>query len=151
MPPKASVPKIPAAIPPHVPHKPCNGQTPKTSSMRHLFWVRVNIATKMAPATAPTTSAPIGCITSEPAQTATKPAKGPLWTKPGSFLPKTNATKVPPTMAMSELSATKPETLSKVCALITLKPNQPTMRIQAPNARNGMLDGGCAEMAPSLR
>ena len=38
----------------------------------------MNMATKMAPAIAPTTIAPIGCITSEPAQTATKPAKGPL-------------------------------------------------------------------------
>ena len=38
-----------------------------------------------------------------------------------------------------------------VCALITLKPNQPTVRIQAPSARKGMLEGGCAEIAPSLR
>ena len=34
---------------------------------------------------------------------------------------------------------------------LTLKPNQPTVSTQAPNARNGMLDGGCAEMPPSLR
>ena len=32
----------------------------------------------------------------------------------------------------------------RVCALITLKPNQPTMRIQEPSARNGMLDGAKA-------
>ena len=39
---------------------------------------QVNIKTKIAPATPPTTSAPIGCITSEPAHTATSPASGPL-------------------------------------------------------------------------
>jgi hypothetical protein len=36
--------------------------------------------------------------------------------------------------------------LVQVCALMTLKPNQPTIRIQAPSARKGMLDGGCAEI-----
>ena len=49
------------------------------------------------------------------------------------------------------LTATSPESLSTVCALITLKPNQPTTSTHAPSARNGMLEGGCAEMAPSLR
>ena len=150
-PPSDWAPKIPAAMPPQVPHKPCKGHTPSTSSMRHLFWVKVNITTKMPPATAPTTSAPMGCIKSEPAHTATKPAKGPLCTKPGSFLPSSKATKVPPTMAIKELTATKPEILSSVCALMTLKPNQPTIKIQAPKARKGMLEGGCAEIAPSLR
>ena len=31
------------------------------------------------------------------------------------------------------------------------KPNQPTVSIQAPRARNGMFEGGWAETAPSLR
>ena len=56
-----------------------------------------------------------------------------------------------PTIAVSELTATRPEILSSVWARITLKPNQPTIKIQAPKARNGMLEGGCAEIAPSLR
>src|SRR5471030_1038042 len=51
------------------------------------------------------------------------------------------ATSVPPTIAISELTATRPEILSSVCALITLKPNQPIASTQAPSARNGMLDG----------
>ena len=65
-------------------------------------------------------------MTSEPAQTATSPASGPLWTKPGSLRPTSVATIVPPAIAISELTATRPEILSSVCALITLKPNQPT-------------------------
>ena len=54
-------------------------------------------------------------------------------------------------MAISELTATSPEILSSVWALITLKPNQPTVRIQAPSARKGMFDGGWALIEPSLR
>ena len=45
----------------------------------------------------------------------------------------------------------RPEILSRVCALITLKPNQPTIRIQEPKARNGILEGGWAETSPFLR
>jgi hypothetical protein len=71
--------------------------------------------------------------------------------KAGVVLAQASAASVPPTMAIKELTATRPEILSTVCALITLKPNQPTVKIQAPSARNGMLDGGWAEMAPSLR
>ena len=66
-------------------------------------------------------------------------------------MPSTKAAKVPPTMAIRELTATRPEILSSVCALMTLKPNQPTIKIHAPKARKGMFEGGCAEMAPSLR
>ena len=119
--------------------------------MRQRFCVSVNMTTKTAPATAPVTSAPSGCIRSDPAQIATSPASGPLCTKPGSLRPSTSAASVPPTIAISELTATRPEILSMVCALITLKPNQPTVRIHAPSARKGMFDGGCAETAPSLR
>jgi hypothetical protein len=125
-------------MPPQAPHRPCSGQTPSTSSIFQRFCVSVNITTNRPPATPPVTSAPIGCIRSEPAQTATSPASGPLCTKPGSFLPATSATSVPPTMAISEFMATRPEILSRVCALMTLKPNQPTVRIQAPSARKGM-------------
>ena len=89
-------------------------------------------------------------MTSEPAHTATSPASGPLWTKPGSLRPATSAASVPPAIASSELTATRPDILSSVCADITLKPNQPTVRIHAPSARNGIDDGGCAEIAPSL-
>jgi hypothetical protein len=60
------------------------------------------------------------------------------------------AASVPPTIAISELTATRPLILSSVCALMTLKPNQPTVRIQAPSARKGMLEGGCARCAPSF-
>ncbi len=42
-------------------------------------------------------------------------------------------------MAISELTATRPLILSMVWADMTLKPNQPTDRIHAPSARNGML------------
>ena len=69
----------------------------------------MNAQTNKTPATKPVTKAPKGCITSDPAHTATKPAKGPLCTKPGSFLPITNAAKVPPTKAINELTATNPE------------------------------------------
>ena len=150
-PPSACAPKMPAAMPPHAPQRPCSGQTPSTSSIFHLFCVQVNSRTNSAPATAPTASAPSGCIRSEPAHTATRPASGPLCTKPGSLRPRASAASVPPTMAISEFTATRPEILSSVCALITLKPNQPTVRIQAPSARNGMLEGGWALMPPSLR
>ena len=141
-PPKAVVPKIPAAMPPQAPHNPCNGQTPNTSSIFKRFCVKLKAQTNKAPATTPVAKAPSGCITSEPAQTATKPAKGPLWTKPGSFLPTTKAAKVPPTKAINEFTATKPDIPCIACADITLKPNQPTVSIHAPSARNGILDGG---------
>ena len=90
---------------------------------------------QIAPAMAPTTSAPRGCIKSDPAQTATRPASGPLWINPGSFLPIASAASVPPTMAMSDLTATWPEIFSIVWALKMLKPNHPTVGIQAPNAK----------------
>src|SRR3990172_8117937 len=105
----------------------------------------------MTPAAAPTTSAPTGCITSDPAHTATNPASGPLFTKPGSLRPAKSAASVPPAIAMSELRATKPLTLSSVCADITLNPNQPTDSTQAPSARNGIDEGGCELITrPSL-
>ena len=89
-------------------------------------------------------------MTSEPAHTATSPASGPLCTKPGSLRPAASAASVPPAIAISELTATRPLILSIACADMTLKPNQPTDRIQAPSARNGIDDGGCAAMRPSL-
>jgi hypothetical protein len=46
--------------------------------------------------------------------------------------------------------ATSPEIRSSACADITLKPNQPTDRIHAPRARNGIDDGGCAAIPPSF-
>ena len=57
---------------------------------------------------------------------------------------------MPPAIAISEFMATSPEILSIVCALITLKPNQPTDSTHAPSARNGMIDGGCAATPPSF-
>ena len=55
---------------------------------------------------------------------------------------------MPPTIAISEFSATRPVTPSSTCALITLKPNQPTHSTQAPSARKGMFDGGMAISEP---
>ncbi|MNR67879.1 hypothetical protein D3C85_1921040 [compost metagenome] len=52
-------------------------------------------------------------------------------------------------MAISELIATRPLTPCKVWALMTLKPNQPMIRIHDPNARKGMLDGANATSRPS--
>ena len=40
----------------------------------------------------------------------------------------------PPTIAISELMATRPEIFDNSPALATLKPNQPTMRNQEPSA-----------------
>ncbi|MNY32052.1 hypothetical protein D3C86_1662430 [compost metagenome] len=140
---------MPQAIPPHTPHRPCSGQTPSTSSIFQRFWVAVKAQTNSAPAIAPVSRAPIGCIRSEPAQTATRPASGPLCRKPGSLRPTSSAARVPPTMASSELTATRPLTPCKVCALITLKPNQPTIRIHEPSARNGMFEGAKATSLPS--
>ena len=57
---------------------------------------------------------------------------------------------VPPAMAIRELAATRPLILSSVCALMTLKPNQPTASTQAPSARKGIDDGGWAAMMPFL-
>ena len=96
----------------------------------------------------PTAKAPIGCIKSEPAHTATKPAKGPLCTNPGSFLPITKAARVPPAIAINVLTATKPLIPSKVCADMTLKPNQPMVRIHDPKAKKGMLEGAKATNFP---
>ena len=97
----------------------------------------------------PVASAPSGWNTSEPAHTATSPASGPLWMKPGSFFPATNAASVPPTIAMSEFTAPSPLIPSTACALITLKPNHPTVRIQAPSARNGIELGAKDVILPS--
>ena len=45
-------------------------------------------------------------------------------------------------MAKSEFTATSPLIPVNDWALITLKPNQPTARIQLPSDRNGMLEMG---------
>ncbi|MCY1402457.1 hypothetical protein D9M71_175990 [compost metagenome] len=148
-PPSAVWPKIPQAMPPHTPHNPCSGQTPRTSSIFQRFCAAMKHQTNNIPAMAPVARAPIGCIRSEPAQTATKPASGPLCRKPGSLRPTSKAATVPPTIAINELTATRPLTPCKVCALITLKPNQPTIRIHDPNARNGILEGAKATKRPS--
>ncbi len=109
----------------------------------------MNAQTNRAPATRPVASAPIGCIRSEPAHTATNPASGPLCRKPGSLRPISSDAMVPPTIASKELTATSPLTPARVWALITLKPNQPMIRIHDPSARNGMLDGAIATSLPS--
>ncbi len=80
---------------------------------------------------------------------ATSPASGPLCRNPGSLRPTSSAASVPPTMAINEFIATRPLTPCKVCALITLKPNQPMISIQEPKARNGMLEGANATNRPS--
>ncbi len=149
MPPSAVSPKIPHAMPPHSPHRPCSAHTPNTSSICHLLVEIWNICTKIAPATPPTMSAPMGCITSDPAHTATRPASAPLCTNPGSLSPTMSATTMPPHMAISELIATRPETASSRCALITLNPNQPMHRSQEPMASQGMDEGGGAVPRPS--
>src|SRR6185436_6944460 len=149
-PPKAFSPKMPAAIPPHAPQSPCNGHTPRTSSIFQRFCVTVNMKTNKNPAINPVASPPRGCMRSDPAQIATSPASGPLWTKPGSLRPAIRAPMVPPAIAINEFTATRPLILSMDCADMTLKPNQPTVRIHAPSARNGMLEGGCAAIPPSL-
>ncbi len=148
-PPNAAWPKMPQAMPPQIPHRPCSGHTPSTSSIFQRFCVAVNAQTNSAPAIAPVASAPTGCIRSEPAQTATSPASGPLCRKPGSLRPASQAAAVPPTIAISEFTATRPLMPSMDCALMTLKPNQPTMRIHEPSARNGIFDGAKATSRPS--
>ena len=57
---------------------------------------------------------------------------------------------MPPAIAINEFAATSPVILSMVCALITLKPNQPTDSTHAPSARKGMFDGGKATTRPSF-
>ena len=94
--PGPSAPKMPAAIPPQAPHSPCSGQTPSTSSIFQRFWVSVNMTRTARRQSTPMASAPSGCIRSEPAQIATRPASGPLCTKPGSLRPATSAASVPP-------------------------------------------------------
>ncbi len=42
-PPSALLPKMPAAMPPQAPHRPCSGHTPSTSSIFQRFWVSVNM------------------------------------------------------------------------------------------------------------
>ncbi len=96
----------------------------------------------MPPATAPVMKPPIGCITSEPAQMATKPANAPLCTKPGSLRPITVAARIPPHIAIKELTATRPEMPFRLCALITLNPNQPMQSSHDPIASHGIDDGG---------
>ena len=46
-PPSACAPKMPQAMPPHAPHRPCSGHTPSTSSIFQRFCVSVNSTTKM--------------------------------------------------------------------------------------------------------
>ena len=50
---------------------------------------------------------------------------------------------------ISELIATRPDTASSRCALITLKPNQPMHSSQEPMASHGIEDGGDATSRPS--
>ena len=98
--------------------------------------------TNKPPATAPVMRLPTGCIMSEPAQTATRPARAPLCTKPGSFLPAIKAATMPPTIAMREFIATRPEAAFNEPAVITLKPNQPTQSNHEPRASHGIDEGG---------
>ena len=51
--PSACWPKMPQAIPPHTPHRPCSGQTLSTSSIFHFTWVAVNAQTNNAPGNRP--------------------------------------------------------------------------------------------------
>src|SRR5690606_16313172 len=146
-PPNTSRPKTPAATPPHRPHRPCSGHTPRTSSIFSRYWQISKPLTKMRPAAAPTTKLPAGCITSEPAQTATSPARAPWWTKPGPARPTTSAARMPPTIAISEFIATRPDTAASEPADMTLKPNQPTQSSHEPRASQGMLDGGNPALA----
>ena len=57
---------------------------------------------------------------------------------------------IPPAMAIRELTATSPEIPDSSWADITLKPNQPTVKIHEPSAKNGMLEGGNATKDPSF-
>ena len=66
------------AMPPQAPHRPHAARTPSTSSIFQRFCVSVNSATKIAPATPPTTSAPSGVHQVGAGAHATRPASGPL-------------------------------------------------------------------------
>ena len=49
---------------------------------------------------------------------------------------------MPPHIAINEFIATRPETPLSVCALMTLKPNQPMHSSHDPIASQGIDDGG---------
>lgn len=51
------------------------------------------------------------------------------------IFPTIRAAMVPPANAIRELIATSPEIPFAVCADMTLKPNHPTVKIQAPKAK----------------
>ena len=119
-----------------------NGQSPgPTIEAVEGDRVRIFVTNKL-PAIAPVMKAPIGCMMLEPAHIATKPAKAPLCTKPGSFRPASSAARMPPHIAISELMATNPDSARRFCALMTLKPNQPMHRNHEPIASQGIEDGG---------
>jgi hypothetical protein len=103
--------------------------------------VGVNLTT-IAPPMPPVTNANNGCITSDPAQMDTKPAKPPLWTSQASFLLSNPPVIIPPANAINELTATKPLINDNERADITLKPNQPTINAHEPNDNHGTFDGG---------
>ena len=136
-------PKIPHAMPPQSPQSPCSAQTPSTSSIFHLSVETENILTNTTPATRPVTKVRQAGASRQirHIQRLGQPS-APLWTKPGSLRPATSAARIPPHIASSELTATRPETALRLCALITLKPNQPTHSIHEPIASHGIDDGG---------
>jgi hypothetical protein len=70
--------------------------------------------------------------------------QGAIMHKARVFLPNNSAAKRPPTMAIRELTATRPDTPSSDCALTTLKPNQPMHSNQLPSANHGIELGGNA-------
>ena len=51
-------------------------------------------------------------------------------------------------MAISEFMATRPVTVCSVCALMTLKPNQPMHSSHEPIASQGIDDGGMPTVRP---
>ena len=55
---------------------------------------------------------------------------------------------MPPTIAISEFMATRPEMSLTAAADMTLNPNQPTHSSQEPNPSHGSEDGGMPIVLP---
>ena len=80
-----------------------------------------------------------------------QPGQRAIVDKARIIAPGPSATRMPPTIAISEFIATSPEAVATDCELMTLKPNQPVHKSHEPSASHGMDEGGMPMDLPDFK
>ena len=117
----------------------------RRSPWRIEIW---NICTKITPATRAVISAPTGCMTSEPAHTATRAGERTVVDEARIVLAGDQGSKDPAAHGHKRVHRDKARHRLRGCAHMTLKPNQPMQSNHDPIASQGSDDGGMASTRP---